>query len=173
MLEPEALKGQGRADSPELNGSPSRQQPKLRRRWWRPGRKMRRRPDRSWTSSRKEGEVACLCRLRPAPPPVCSGGARVQGKGNLRACLFTERREPPGVQSVSQSAVNSRSRPALTPPPALRPAPPLPRPGLTQAKYRVLTPRGYRSQLSHVSWDGVPMSEWLLSGIGGISPCPS
>ena len=97
----------------------------------------------------------------------------MQGKGNLWAFLFTERREPPGVQSVSQSAVNSRSRPALTPPPALRPAPPLPRPGLTQAKYRVLTPRGYRSQLSHVSWDGVPMSEWLLSGIGGISPCPS
>ena len=39
----------------------------------------------------------------------------------------------------SQSAVISRSHPALTPPPSLRPAPPLP----VKHKYRVLAPGGY------------------------------
>ena len=41
-------------------------------------------------------------------------------------------------QSVSQSVI-SRSRPALTPPPARSPAPPLP----VKHKYRVLAPGGY------------------------------
>ena len=41
-------------------------------------------------------------------------------------------------QSVSQSVI-SRSRPALTPPPARSPAPPLP----VEHKYRVLAPGGY------------------------------
>ena len=42
------------------------------------------------------------------------------------------------TQSVSQSVI-SRSRPALTPPPARSPAPPLP----VEHKYRVLAPGGY------------------------------
>ena len=52
-----------------------------------------------------------------------------------------------GGQSVSQSVI-SRSRPALTPPPARSPAPPLP----VNHKYRVLAPGGYSlSQVRSVS----------------------
>ena len=50
------------------------------------------------------------------------------------------------VRSVSQSLI-SRSRPALTPPPALNPAPPLP----FNHKYRVLAPGGYSIVASEVN----------------------
>ena len=50
------------------------------------------------------------------------------------------------VQPVSQSVI-SRSRPALTPPPARSPAPPLP----VGHKYRVLAPGGYSIVASEVS----------------------
>ena len=57
----------------------------------------------------------------------------------------------------SQSAVISRSHPALTPPPSLRPAPPLP----VKHKYRVLAPGGY----------SIIASEVILSHTEQGGPC--
>ena len=55
--------------------------------------------------------------------------------------------DAPDAVPVSQSVI-SRSRPALTPPPAPRsPAPPLP----VEHKYRVLAPGGYSIVASEVS----------------------
>ena len=58
------------------------------------------------------------------------------------------------VQSVSQSVI-SRSRPALTPPPARSPAPPLP----VEHKYRVLAPGGYSIVASSVQFSSVQISQ--------------
>ena len=58
-------------------------------------------------------------------PPLRRAGGSLGGGGSPAA-------------SVSQSVI-SRSRPALTPPPARSPAPPLP----VEHKYRVLAPGGY------------------------------
>ena len=60
------------------------------------------------------------------------------------------------TQSVSQSVI-SRSRPALTPPPARSPAPPLP----VEHKYRVLAPGGY-SIVAIVRGQSIPADIWRV-----------
>ena len=76
-------------------------------------------------------------------------GDRLLGEdsGNWRSEIFEHGRAYPNSvsQSVSQS-VNSQSHPALTPPPALRPAPLLP----FKHKYRVFAPGGYSIVASEV-----------------------
>ena len=72
---------------------------------------------------------------------------KIQGTGVRK---FSSRDVPIQTQSVSQSvsqSVNSQSHPALTPPPALRPAPLLP----FKHKYRVFAPGGYSIVASEVN----------------------
>ena len=64
------------------------------------------------------------------------------------------------VYSVSQSVI-SRSRPALTPPPARSPAPPLP----VKHKYRVLAPWGYSIVASEVNLSQRTGCSLPLSGL--------
>ena len=65
----------------------------------------------------------------------------------LRFGKPTNPRPSVAAQSVIQSVI-SRSRPALTPPPARSPAPPLP----VEHKYRVLAPGGYSIVASEVKY---------------------
>ena len=73
-----------------------------------------------------------------------------------RAYLFVARAAS-AVRTLSVPARAAVRIPALTPPPALRPAPPLP----VKHKYRVLAPGGY----------SIIASEVILSQRAGGGPC--
>ena len=97
-------------------------------------------------------KLLTYCRLKGRLRPSVNTRTGKKTPGGAGTHTSTVPRAP---VSVSQSVI-SRSRPALTPPPARSPAPPLP----VEHKYRVLAPGGY--SMSRVSFSLCPGSPRCL-----------